>query len=154
MSESAYPPDVITTGQSPALTLDSSGNVLQGSTVITASNINVLYTYQEYMAQIANPANYNYQPVSSGGPGVFQRRVLSVPIGDCTGTSNGSSSVPLLGFGCFFLLQPVVQQGSSDYVIGQFIGNCDVQGTPGPTPGTGPSPYIIQLYHDPASGDS
>lgn len=149
-----YPPDVITTGQSPALTLDSSDNVLQGSTVITASNINILFDYQDYLADLANPATYNNQPVESGGQGVFQRRVLSVPIGDCTGTSKGSSSVPVLGFGCFFLLQPVVQQGSSDYVIGQFVGNCDVNGTPGPAPGSGAGPYIIQLYHDPASGDS
>ena len=154
VSESTDPPDVITTGQSPALTLDSSGNVVQGSTVITASNIGVLFDYQDYTAQLANPASYNYQPVTSGGPGVFQRRVISVPIGDCTGTANGSSSVSVLGFGCFFLLQPVIQQGSSDYVIGQFIGNCDVQGTPGPAPASGPGPYIIQLYHDPASGDS
>jgi hypothetical protein len=154
MSMSQYPPDVLPNAQSPALTVDSNGNVWQGSTQITANNINQLYSYQKYSTDEANAAAYTYQPVSAGGPGIFNRRILSVPIGDCTGTSNGSTTVPVLGFGCFFLLQPVVQQGNTDYVVGQFIGNCDVNGTPGPAPGSGPGPYIIQLYHDPDSGDS
>lgn len=152
-----YPPDVLTTGQSPALTLDKSGDITLGNNgpVITANNINqLLFSYLTYLADEANPATYQYQPVSSGGPGVFNRRILSVPIGNCTGTSNGSTSVKILGFGCFFLLQPVTQQGSTDYVFGQFIGNCDVNGEPGPAPNSGPGPYIIQLYHDPSSGDS
>ena len=51
-------------------------------------------------------------------------------------------------------MQEPVQQGTNDYVIGQFIQNCDVNGTPGPAPVTGPAPHIIQLYHDPNSGDS
>jgi len=154
MSMSQYPPDVLTNAQSPSLTVDSNGNVWQGSTQITANNVNQLYSYQKYSADERNPGAYNYQPVSSGGPGVFNRRVLSVPIGDCTGTSGGSTSVPVLGFACFFLMQPVTQQGISDYAIGQFVGNCDVNGTPGPSPASGPGPYIIQLYHDPGSGDS
>lgn len=157
VTEAQYPPDVLTTGQSPALTLNSSGQITKGNNgpVITINNINsLLYSYSQYLANEANPASYQYQPVTSGGPGVFNRRVLSVPIGNCTGTSNGSTSVPVLGFGCFFLLQPATQQGSTDYVFGQFIGNCDVNGEPGPAPNSGPGPYIIQLYHDPASGDS
>lgn len=157
VSESQYPPDVLTTGQSPVLTVNSSGQITLGQNgpVITVSNINqLLYSYASYLADEANPAAYQYQPVSSGGPGVFNRRVLSVPIGNCTGTSNGSTTVPVLGFGCFFLLQPVSQTGNTDYAFGQFIGNCDVNGEPGPAPNSGPGPYIIQLYHDPASGDS
>jgi hypothetical protein len=77
-----------------------------------------------------------------------------VPVGDCTGTTNGQGAVPVLGFACFFLLQPVVQKGTDAYVLGQFIGQCDVNGTPASTPGAGPAPYIIQLYKDPDSGDS
>lgn len=153
MSMAQYPPDVVTTAVSPALTVDSSGNIWQGSTEITVTNIGSIYNYEQYLSDEAN-GPYDYQPVTDGGPGVFNRRVLSVPVGDCTGTANGSTTVPLLGFGCFFLLQPVIQQGTNDYVVGQFVGNCDVNGTPGPNPGTGPGPYIIELYHDPASKDS
>ncbi len=155
MSMAQYPPDVVTTAvASPGLTVDSNGNIWWGTDEITAANIDDIYNYwQYYMPDEAN-GPYNYQPVTSGGPGVFNRRVVSVPIGNCTGTATGSSSVQILGFGCFFLLQPVIQQGTNDYVIGQFVGNCDVNGTPGPNPGSGPGPYVIQLYHDPGSGDS
>ncbi len=154
VTEAQYPPDVIVKSPSPALTVDSSGNIDWGSTQITASNINLIYSYQNYSADLAYPSSYDYQPIESGGPGAFQRRILELPVGDCSGTSNGSTTVPVLGFACFFLLQPVNQQGTTDYAIGQFIGNCDVNGTPGPNPGSGPGPYVIQLYHDPGSGDS
>jgi hypothetical protein len=60
----------------------------------------------------------------------------------------------VIGFGCLFLLQKETQQGSSSYILGEFEGNCTVNGTPGPAPSSGPGPYIIQLYHDPSSGDS
>lgn len=156
-TQSQYPPDVIVTAQSPALTVSTSGTsttIMQGSTTITAANVDLLYNYQKYSADLQTPAKYNYQPVENGGIGAFQRRIVAVPVGACTGTATGSSSVPVLGFACFFLLQPVVQKGTDAYVLGQFIGKCDVNGTPGPNPGAGPSPYIIQLYHDPGSGDS
>ena len=155
MSMAQYPPDVLTTGQSPALTLDASGNIVSGSTQVTASNIDqLLYSYSKYTSDEGNPAAYQYQPVSSGGPGVFNRRVLSVVVGNCTGQSNGTSSIPIIGFACFFLLQPDRGGGNIDYIYGQFEGNCDVNGDPGPAPVTGPGPYIIELYHDPDSGDS
>jgi hypothetical protein len=62
--------------------------------------------------------------------------------------------VPVLGFACFFLLQPAEQKGNEAHVFGQFVGECTVNGMPGTTPGTGPEPYRIQLYDDPDSGDS
>ena len=157
MTIAQYPPDVLTTGQSPQLTLNAQGQITQGQNgpVVDASNVDrLLFSYDTYVADEANPASYQYQPVSNGGPGVFNRRVLSIPIGDCSTPSGGSTTIKVLGFGCFFLLQPVTQQGTSDFAFGQFEGNCDVNGEPGPAPNSGPGPYIIQLYHDPASGDS
>ncbi len=160
MNEATYPPDVITRQTVPALTVDANGNIWQGTQQLTgpgapANSYTLMsYNYQTYVSQLTNSANYNFQPISSGGVAAFNRRILSVPVGNCTGTSNGSTTVPVLGFMCFFLLQQVNQQGNNDYVFGQFIGNCDVNGVPGPNPGSGPGPYIIQLYHDPSSGDS
>ena len=86
--------------------------------------------------------------------GVLQRRVLAVPVGNCNGTVNGQGSVPLLGFACFFLLQPAEQQGNDSFVYGQFVADCAVTGTPGPNPVAGSGPHIIQLYDDPTSNDS
>ncbi|HXR92678.1 MAG TPA: pilus assembly protein TadG-related protein [Steroidobacteraceae bacterium] len=157
LTESQYPPDVLTTGQSPELSLDKNGNIVGGSpaTVIDASNINqLLYSYKQYTQDEGDPTKYQYQPVSSGGPGAFNRRVLSVVVGDCSGKVNGTSSIPIIGFACFFLLQPDSGGGNIDFIYGQFEGNCDVNGDPGPAPVTGPGPYIIELYHDPDSGDS
>jgi Flp pilus assembly protein TadG len=165
--QSIYPPDVITTQPSPALTVntsasgcsDSSPCIQQGSNgpIVTASNINSLsppiFTYQTYQSELANPADYTYQPIPAG-IGEFNRRVMSVAVGNCSGGSGGSSSIPILGFACFFLLQEPTHSGNTDWVLGQFIGNCNTDGTPGPSPSSGPQPYIIQLYRDPNSGNS
>jgi Flp pilus assembly protein TadG len=145
-TESQYPPDVLTTQQSPPLTVGSGGPPYP----VVGS---ISYSYQQYVADEASPAAYNYQPAPTG-PGVFSRRVLQVPVGDCSGSGSGSTTVPVIGFACFFLLQTETQKGNSSYILGEFEGNCTVNGSPGPAPNSGPGPYIIQLYHDPASGDS
>ena len=145
-TESQFPPDVLTTQQSPRLTVSSTGPPY---TIVG----NITYGYQQYLNDEANPSKYNYQPAPTG-PGVFNRRVLQVAVGNCSGTGNGSTAVPVIGFGCLFLLQTETQQGNSSYILGEFEGNCTVNGTPGPAPASGPGPYIIQLYHDPGSGDS
>ena len=159
-TESQYPPDVITTQPNPQLTVTDLGNgnfqIYSGSTQITASNIGTVFNYDQgsnnYQERMS-AQNFD-NALAPGGFGTPGRRILAVPVGACTGNSNGSSTVPLLGFACFFLMQEPVQQGTNDYVIGQFIQNCDVNGTPGPQPATGPAPHIIELYHDPDSGDS
>lgn len=156
-TETTYPPDVIVDAQNPALRAVQVGDtfqVYQDNTHITAANINLLYNFQRYTADLANPGTYDYQPVSDGGIGAFERRVLTVPVGDCSGTVNGQGSVPLLGFSCFFLLQPAEQQGNDSFVYGQFINDCSVNGTPGPNPVAGNGPHIIQLYDDPNSNES
>jgi hypothetical protein len=155
MSPTDYPPDVLTTSQNPPLTVDNQDRIWQGSTQITAANLDqLLYSYSRYVADEANPASYDNAPITSGGIGVFHRRILAVPVGDCSATKGGATAVPVIGLACYFLLQPAIQKGSSDYLIGQFIRACEITGEPGPIPDAGPGPYVIQLYHDPGSGDS
>ena len=158
-----YPPDVIVDGQSPEVRavarvpsdLAQGYDVYQGGTRITPSNIeSLLYDYREYEEDLEDSANYDYQPITEGGTGAFGRRVLAVPVGDCSGAVSGQGSVPLLGFACFFLLQPVDHHGNDSFVFGQFIDGCAVNGTPGPNPVAGFGPNIIQLYDDPTSNDS
>jgi hypothetical protein len=62
--------------------------------------------------------------------------------------------VPVLGFGCYFLLQEALQKGNESHVYGQFIEDCNAGGVPGPAPGNAPGLYIIQLYKDPDSPDA
>lgn len=79
--------------------------------------------------------------------GVWERRVLSIAIGNCNGASGGQTQVPLLGYGCFFLLQPLPNgQGNQAQIFGQFIDSCQGDAYPGPTPQNDQGPQIIQLY--------
>ena len=99
--------------------------------------------------------NYTHAPPAPpDGLGAYDRRVLTIPMGDCTTAISGSGDIPLLGFGCFFLLQKAVQRGNNAELYGEFIDGCGAYGAPGPNPGSGPGPYIIQLYEDTGSLDS
>ena len=163
--ESIYPPDVITTQPNPLLTVSTSGGCSQsapciksGSTTLTAANVGTIFNYDKgsnnYLSELPNSANYTYQPIPTG-PGVAYRRMVTLPITDCSSSGGGKKTLPLLGFGCFFLLQEVIQQGTIAYVLGEFIASsCDGNGVPGNAPNTGPGPYIIQLYRNPGSPDS
>ena len=95
------------------------------------------------------------------------RRIVALPIGDCTDSINGKGDVPLLGMGCFFITQSAEQRGNESSVYGQFVSDCPVSITPpsgeGPTDNTNTSvpsggskskAYIIQLYKNPNSRDS
>jgi hypothetical protein len=108
-----------------------------------------------YRGRIADE-NFDYTPVPDG-IGVPNRRVLAIVFGDCSTTVNGQGEVPVLGLGCFFMTQPTSHSGNTQYVYGQFISECDADGTieeNPPGPGTGPVLYKIILYKDPDSLDS
>ena len=67
-------------------------------------------------------------------------------MGDCDGKSGGQTSVPVLGFGCFFVLQTVNQQGNEAQIFGQFVQECEGSDYPGVTPADDAGPEVIQLY--------
>ncbi len=105
------------------------------------------YDLDWYLAQMeaVNPAS-----PPAGEPG---RRILTIPIGNCDGLANGQTSVELLGFGCFFMVDEMDQNGQAK-LFGQFKDDCGGHGIPGPDPGIGPGPHIIQLYKDPDTLDT
>jgi Flp pilus assembly protein TadG len=150
-----YPPDVVTTTPSPALDAtdnpDGTITITQGGQVVTTSS-QIDYSFDDYTAQV-QAEDYDNQPLPNG-TGAPERRVLTVPIGDCSGSNNGNSDLPVLGFGCYFLLQPAVQKGNENYVYGEFIDGCVGDGNPGPEPSSAFGPYRIQLYNDVGSVDS
>jgi hypothetical protein len=79
---------------------------------------------------------------------------MPVPIADCSGVNSGQSDLPILGMGCYFLLQEAEQQGTRSRIYGEFVAECEAGGMPGPSPGNTPGPYRIQLYRNFQSGDS
>jgi hypothetical protein len=91
-------------------------------------------------------SNYDVPPAPNG-IGVIDRRILPVPVGDCSVVAQGRSDIPILGLACVFLLQDVDQSGNGGQIFGEILSNCQVNGTPGPAPNNGPGPYLIQLYH-------
>jgi hypothetical protein len=150
VSASQYPPDVITEEPNPPLTYDSdTDTIFYGSEVVSGTSDADYLDYEDYDARIEAAAqgtgSYDHPPPE----GTFGRRTLAVTIGDCSTTTNGQGDVPVLGFLCYHLVQKALQKGNESYVFGQFREDgCDITGRPGPTPGTGPGPYIIQLYKD------
>ena len=151
-TQSTYPPDVVVQQPIPPLDYDSTTDTItqSGAPITDGSQIN--FNYDDYTARVEGE-QYDYQP-SPNGVGAFQRREVAVAIGDCSETTTGQGEVPLLGFGCFFLLQAAQQQGNESHIYGEFLEDCRAGGMPGPEPSTIPGPYIIQLYRDYSSNDS
>jgi hypothetical protein len=116
--------------------------------VTTASQLT--FNYASYTSLLQSKA-YDTPPAPSG-IAAFDRRVLAVPLGDCTGTTNGKNTVTVSGFACVFLLQQL-PNGSNDTIYGQIIGSCDAGGKPGAGGGTS-GPHIIELYKSAGSPDS
>lgn len=145
-----FPPDVVTTEPDKRLSYnEDTCTIMHGS---DAANQNNVFDWGDY-ENARTHGNFDHFPPPRG-TGVPLRRVFALPIAKCDGSAGGHSSLEVLGFGCFFVLQTMDQKGNESHVYGQFIEGCLAGGMPGPTPGTGPEPYRIQLYKDPDSGDS
>ncbi|MCY1269433.1 pilus assembly protein [Pseudomonas jessenii] len=148
VSASDYPPDLVTTSSNPAITDDGTGPKYQGQ-AITSSNGNLtaggnaILDYNDWRASVA-------ACVAGGsgcqGNGVFERRMLKIVVGNCTGKNSGSTSIPVLGFGCYFVVQPMDGGGGEAEIFGQFVKECEGDNVAGPSPSTDSGPQIIQLY--------
>jgi len=151
ISPGDFPPDVVTETPSSDLAYDDDAQQItfNGNPVTDSSQID--FNYADYEEKV-RLSQYNNSPASGGA---FDRRNMSVVIANCAANpNNGQSDLPVLGFGCFFLLQDVKQKGSEAEMYGEFVADCDAKGTVGPSPTNIPGPYLIQLYKDPDSGDS
>lgn len=152
MSRADYPPDVVVEAPIPPLEPGEDPGTesliyAEGVQINSASQLT--FNYADYRGRY-KAKSYDVPPAPAAD-GEYERRIISVPIGDCSGTTNGRGEVPIMGFGCFFLLQPIGGNpaGQSSNIFGQFIESCESGGVPGSTPGADPGPYIIQLYKDP-----
>jgi hypothetical protein len=144
-----YPPDVVVTAPTPELTTengDSRAVFQNGERKEFADDIN--YSYTDYTNDSKNGV-HQYPPPT----GAYGRRVVALPVADCSGDESGQSTLDVNGFACFFLLQPILG-GSEKNIFGQFVTDCVSGGTPGPDPNNAEGPHVIQLYKDPDSNDS
>lgn len=105
--------------------------------------------------------NFYNDPTASIDPfgNQFQRRVVHVPIADCSTPATGNNtpdSMVVDGIGCFLLTEPATQTGgSSDDSSGSFRGTFIEDCTP-PSSGITQSSgvQVIVLYKNPDGGDS
>lgn len=150
-TEDIYPPDVVTEQPVPPLGYESATDQItyEGVPITDTSTI---FGHDTYSTRVGN-LDFD-EPPAPNGDGAFHRREVAIAIGDCSVATTGQGQLPLLGFGCFFLLQQAEQKGNESQVFGEFIRNCRSGGMPGPSPTTVPGPYIIQLYRDFGSTDS
>lgn len=149
MNATDYPPDWVTYFDQPRMTYNDSTSpprvehqgveVTSNGGDLTAGTT-ALYDLNDWLADSTDCA------VSGTCQGAYERRMLNIVIGDCDGVSGGQVDVPVLDFGCFFLLQTVSQQGSEAQVFGQFVKECEGDGYAGPVPTDDVGPVIIQLY--------
>lgn len=174
LNSSDYPPDLVTNysqvGGQGGLSLDSTGSIVYGNSNggggngngnggggggtqavssdangnITTANGTALFDYNDWQQRSAECVAGSGSGCQAGG--VLQRRILRVVVGQCSGTDGGTAQVPVLGFGCFYVLQPASQKGNESQIFGQFVQECEGDNVPGPSPTNDSGPQIIQLY--------
>jgi hypothetical protein len=80
------------------------------------------------------------------GDGVYGRRILAVPLVDCSAWDGGKNPVVVTDLGCFFIREKVPENMASKAMIKtEFIERCALsEGVPSLE--DKPGPIIIQLY--------
>lgn len=152
ISPADYPPDVVTTQQNSELEYDGDTGLItldNGATIVNDAN-DLDFNFNDYEADVA-AMNYDVPPAAGGE---FDRRAMPVIMGDCSTAGSGATTVDILGFGCFFLLQEAKQKGNENEIYGEFVQKCSIPGFSGPAPTTIPGPFVIQLYNDTLNRDS
>ncbi|MEZ8039274.1 pilus assembly protein TadG-related protein [Vibrio sp. 1F263] len=144
LSSSAYPSDYVTTEPNSQIKIDKkTGDI----------NFDGSYTYAQYESDTNACITNNGSGCVSGG--TAWRRILPIPMVDCSGKSGGVTSFTVQKIGCFFLLQKAPSNNSgTPAVFGEFIHSCSVAGGSGGSESSTEGPYKIVLYKDPDGGGS
>ena len=123
VSSAQYPPDVVTTNLPVPL---------------------VTPNYAAYLASLALPGSWNFPN------GVPQRRVVPVPVVDCSTRITGRTNVAAIGSACVFLTRQVQSGGpNAGTIYGQLIGSCLTSGGSSEVPPPNPNAFQIVLYQNP-----
>ncbi|MCO6059617.1 Tad domain-containing protein [Pseudomonas sp. MOB-449] len=168
-STTQYPADYVT-DHDEWLTLSDTNMVMFGENSVQSTNGDLtagstdLFDYPEYQ-QIYGEANCPGEQCSLSG-GKPDRRILNIVIGDCTGKEagefEGKSEIPVLGFACYFTLQPVRQGNAGGGGNGGTAGTTGKNGNGGGTGsnggqgggGSGQTAQIFGQFVDQCNGDN
>jgi Flp pilus assembly protein TadG len=150
VSASKYPPDLVTLASTPAITVDGTSIPKYDGQIVTSNKGdltaggNAILDYNDWRTSVAACVAGTGGDCESNG--VFERRMLKIVVGDCTGKQTGTTSIRVLGFGCYFVVQPMDKGGKNSEIFGQFVKECEGDNVAGPSPSTDAGPQIIQLY--------
>lgn len=143
-----YKPDMITDSLLSNYSVDSKTGVVTPVPTSGAGST-FLDDYEEATDEcFESDASCDHAPPD----GAANRRILVVPIGDCSNPVSGTGELPVLGLGCFVLMQAVDQADA--YIVGVFKEQCTVTTGDGSSEPKPTGPYKIVLYRDHLSGDS
>ncbi|MGF1743384.1 pilus assembly protein TadG-related protein [Vibrio minamisatsumaniensis] len=144
LSASDYPSDYVITEPTDEITIDANTGEIDSDGS---------YSYAQYESDTNACIANNGSGCASNG--VAWRRILSIPMLDCSGKSGGATDFTVNKIGCFFLLQKAPTNNSgTPAVFGEFIHSCSVASGSGSTESTTEGTYKIVLYKDPNSGES
>ncbi|MGR5142667.1 pilus assembly protein TadG-related protein [Photobacterium sp. DNB23_23_1] len=132
---------------------------------ITDKTSSEIYSYSEYMAKYQTENYESCLNSSSCQNQGFFRRIVTVPILDCSTASKkgGRMEVEMQGLACFFISQPVSEttttdnkngNGDGSWIVGEFIQDCRNNSGNASVEPNEDGPYKIVLFADPDSGDS
>lgn len=132
----------------PVVFKDSDFSSTTGSTILTnATLLNQLQSYPDYAS---------LDSLYSTDPGTAyclpKRRMVKVPVGNCSGTNQGKTTIPSMGTACMYLSQLVTGQGNDQFIVAEFVKNCTADGVGNSNLNNGP--YRLVLFKDSNSGDS
>lgn len=145
-----YPPDVYVKEPVKSAKLDNDGNV---DYTDTSGDGGQPWGYEDYLAALPDCTGDSDCRINAGGQ--ENRRILVIPVVDCSGASGGTSNFNVTALACFFMLQQAPTNNSGkEAVFGEFIQDCTVSGgIPGQN-SSNDGPYRIVLYRDPLGEES
>ncbi|CAM3861371.1 hypothetical protein VA7868_02710 [Vibrio aerogenes CECT 7868] len=142
LSSADYPPDIYVKEPDSQATIDNDGNVIYTDS----------WGYDDYEQEAPVCSGSDCYLNSGGESG---RRVLKVPIVNCSGTSGGTTTLSIEALGCFFLLQQAPTNNSGKQaVFGEYLEDCSVTNSSSGNNSSNQGPYRIVLYDDPLSEES
>ena len=146
LTEDDYPSDYITTEPTNDITIDANTGEI---------DFDGTYTYADYKSETNACIASNGTASGCVSNGVEWRRILPIPMVDCSGKSGGSTEFTVNKIGCFFLLQRAPTNNSgTQAVFGEFIHSCSIVGGSGGVDSTTEGAYRIVLYDDPDNEES
>ncbi|UPQ87486.1 pilus assembly protein TadG-related protein [Vibrio sinaloensis] len=149
LSETDYPTDVYVKEPVKKATLDKDGNLVYDDKSGAGGQA---WSYTDYQAAMPCTGDSACR-INEGGQ--YDRRILVIPIVDCSGATGGTNSFTVTALGCFFMLQQAPTSNSGkEAVFGEFLHDCSAYGgTPGQNSDS-EGPYLIVLYKDPDRRES